>query len=890
MDELAKYITSDADIAFEYELFEHPNDELIWKRYLNHIKKEYEGPELNNTNRVAFIYERFLNNVSNKIELWLEYIAFLKNIEPLGSPKLLNIFQLALSKLTRDNVEKKITLWINYLNYLFEADNLQLFDKEFTKCMRSLPLDRHVEIWECTVLTYIKNKYQDSILYFDQNDEVTNHEFSLEQEEEKEKEEETYGEDPNELYYIGKMLGIPVEMEEEIIPDNWSALYLFRYAILIKNKIDSHTDLEKIYKVLRFTNDFEIIKDFLQEFIFPWKRPDVLYYKYLDCLMNLLGTDASPDVIDFEKKIKEALEQYPSSDWIFVKLLARFYIRAGTYNHFVGFIDSILSIVGGSNGSRTLKCFNVIYEYYIHVEEKIIEILINIKEDDWKESIREKISTHFQKLEKLINEYALKLNSFKLKDDINNISLWTSRVKLGNNIAEKQKFYEEAMLAINPWKIKIKGELGHFLCEYSRIFENSLESFREAMNTLVKIPFRYIDDLELLYIKWANLEIKYGEMNNAIKVVKYALKYPEDFEKYSSNSETLLNRYYNVRDNGENSGDEKVPAQVILPIRSFKLWDFLLKLELAFQYTEQQEIIEIFEAMIKMKVAKPITFVMYSDYLSNLSDNNQELFANVVRKVYERAISHFNGSSVVLQQMYEIYLDSALKNYKYMQNTNDRELLRELFDDIFTNLSLKHHLDCSNFYLKNGEVETTLGNFHFAFENVYLKGIKDNHVSIDNKITLWNHLLKLSKSHLSLDITRSLYEECLLSIPNSKCADFIIDFAKLEIAVNEFTRARAILKYGVQLASVLTFAKVWDFWREFELDHGDRNTFKDILKLKRSTEEKFVIETEKISNMGDNIQFVSSGTVGGNAPSSNKKDKTHTSPSSLTNNEIELEL
>jgi len=56
---------------------------------------------------------------------------------------------------------------------------------------------------------------------------------------------------------------------------------------------------------------------------------------------------------------------------------------------------------------------------------------------------------------------------------------------------------------------------------------------------------------------------------------------------------------------------------------------------------------------------------------------------------------------------------------------------------------------------------------------------------------------------------------------------------QLERKLGEVDRARAILRHGASLADPRTSKPFWDAWNEFEVRHGNEDTFREMLRIKR---------------------------------------------------------
>jgi len=61
----------------------------------------------------------------------------------------------------------------------------------------------------------------------------------------------------------------------------------------------------------------------------------------------------------------------------------------------------------------------------------------------------------------------------------------------------------------------------------------------------------------------------------------------------------------------------------------------------------------------------------------------------------------------------------------------------------------------------------------------------------------------------------------------------------METGLNEIDRARAVLSYGAQMADPRRNDAYWKAWNEFEISHGNEETFREMLRIKRSVEASF---------------------------------------------------
>ena len=70
-------------------------------------------------------------------------------------------------------------------------------------------------------------------------------------------------------------------------------------------------------------------------------------------------------------------------------------------------------------------------------------------------------------------------------------------------------------------------------------------------------------------------------------------------------------------------------------------------------------------------------------------------------------------------------------------------------------------------------------------------------------------------------------------------------------------RARAIYAYGAQSADPRRMPEFWKDWNDFEISHGNEDTFREMLRVKRSVEAAFstidynIMSSENVDTMSD---------------------------------------
>ena len=72
----------------------------------------------------------------------------------------------------------------------------------------------------------------------------------------------------------------------------------------------------------------------------------------------------------------------------------------------------------------------------------------------------------------------------------------------------------------------------------------------------------------------------------------------------------------------------------------------------------------------------------------------------------------------------------------------------------------------------------------------------------------------------------------------------------MEVALNEVDRARVILSHGSQVCDPRVMKSFWQHWKDFEVQHGNEDTFKEMLRVQRSVKASY-LSSHYIENLDD---------------------------------------
>lgn len=112
---------------------------------------------------------------------------------------------------------------------------------------------------------------------------------------------------------------------------------------------------------------------------------------------------------------------------------------------------------------------------------------------------------------------------------------------------------------------------------------------------------------------------------------------------------------------------------------------------------------------------------------------------------------------------------------------------------------------------------------------------------------MYTFYIAKTASSFGLPATRAIYETAIQSLPDRSSASLCLRFASLERKLGEIDRARAIYKYASQFCDPRLHVNFWREWNSFEVEHGSEDTFREMLRVKRSTMALYNTETSYLA-------------------------------------------
>ena len=194
-------------------------------------------------------------------------------------------------------------------------------------------------------------------------------------------------------------------------------------------------------------------------------------------------------------------------------------------------------------------------------------------------------------------------------------------------------------------------------------------------------------------------------------------------------------------------------------------------------------------------------------------------------QIYERGLELF--SYPVAFELWNLYLTKAV------ERRMDLERLRDLFEQAIDGCPAKF---CKVLYLMYGNLEEERGLARHAMR-IYDRASRE--VSDEDRVDVFTFYITKAAANFGLTATRPIYERAVELLPDKEAKDMCIKFAEMERRLGEIDRARAIYGHASQFCDPRTNPNYWAMWEAFEVQHGNEDTFKEMLRIKRSVQAQY---------------------------------------------------
>ncbi|KAK4103562.1 TPR-like protein [Parathielavia hyrcaniae] len=509
--------------------------------------------------------------------------------------------------------------------------------------------------------------------------------------------------------------------------------------------------------------------------------------------------------IDVERIIRSGIERFSDQRGKLWSGLATYWIRRRNFEKARDVFEEGITTV------MTVRDFTLVFDSYTEFEESIIGALMEVASARAEKGVVDEaadfeLDIRMMRFEHLMDRRAFLVNDVLLRQNPNNVAEWEKRVALwGDNKQEVVQTYTNAIAAIQPKKAI--GPFHQLWANYAKFYENGgdLRNARIIMEKAVKVPFKSVAELADMWIEWAEMELRNENFDEAVRIMAKAVQAPK-------------------RSTVDYFDETLSPQQRVH--KSWKLWSFYVDLVESVSTLEETK--KVYERIFELRIATPQTVVNYANLLE------EHKYFEESFKIYERGLDLF--SYPVAFELWNLYLTKAV----------DRKISIERLRDLFEQAVL----DCPPkfakvIYLMYGNLEEERGLARHAMR-IYERATRA--VSDEDRADMFNFYITKSASNFGLPSTRPIYERAIATLPDSEARDMCLKFADMEKRLGEIDRARAIYGHASQFCDPRTNPDFWTKWEQFEVQHGNEDTFKEMLRIKRSVQAQYNTDVNFIAS------------------------------------------
>ncbi|KAL3522152.1 hypothetical protein ACH5RR_014986 [Cinchona calisaya] len=407
------------------------------------------------------------------------------------------------------------------------------------------------------------------------------------------------------------------------------------------------------------------------------------------------------------------------------------------------------------------------------------------------------VDLRLARLENLMDRRPELANSVLLRQNPHNVEQWHRRVKLFEGNPTKQILtYTEAVRTIDP--MKAVGKPHTLWVAFAKLYEShkDIANARVIFDKAVQVNYKTVDHLASVWCEWAEMELRHKNFKGALELMRRATAEPS----------------VEVKRRVAADGNEPVQMKIH---KSLRLWTFYVDLEESLGTLESTR--AVYERILDLRIATPQIIINYAMLLED-----HKYFEDAF-KVYERGVKIFKYPHA--KDIWVTYLSKFVKRY----GKSKLERARELFEHA---VEVAPAEVVKPLYLQYAKLEEDFGLAKRAMR-VYDQATKA--VPAAEKLSMYEIYIARAAEIFGVPKTREIYEQAIESgLPDRDVKVMCLKYAELEKSLGEIDRARALYKHASQFADPRSDPEFWLKWHEFEVQHGNEDTFREMLRIKRS--------------------------------------------------------
>ncbi|CAK9293608.1 unnamed protein product [Gordionus sp. m RMFG-2023] len=525
--------------------------------------------------------------------------------------------------------------------------------------------------------------------------------------------------------------------------------------------------------------------------------------------------------IKIDPIIRSGIKRFSNEKGKLWNSLADYYIRAGHFEKARDiYEEAILDIM-------TVRDFTQVFDAYSQFEESSINKIMELSSDsDLTEAEDNELELRLARLENLMERRLLLLNSVLLRQNPHNVHEWLKRVKLYDGDDQQIILtFEDAIKTVNEPKLTV-GRLSDLWIAYADFYEKQAgtppSNHAELANETAEA-----DSDNITHTKFLNLarqiysravkDSRYAKVDHLAQVWCSSVEMEIRWENYDKALDILqkASTPYMGSTIATNYFDETETVQARVH-KCLKIWALYADLEESFGTFNSTK--AVYDRIIELRIATPQIIMNYGLFLE------ENRYFEEAFKAYEKGIALFKWPNVY--DIWNTYLSKFVERY----GGTKLERARDLFEQCLEHCPPKF---AKSIYLLYAKLEEDYGLSRHAM-SVYDRATL--HVLPTQKYEMFQIYIERAARIFGLPKTRTIYQKAIEVLPNNQAREMCLQFSELECKLGEIDRGRAIYAHGSQMADPRTNPEYWQIWKEFEVKHGNEDTVREMLRIRRSVQ------------------------------------------------------
>ena len=774
---------TDQDLIFEENVLQNPYVEDVWDKYIQFLVSTTNS----SSTKLLTIHERAVKANPKSRNLWLRYLRWrmnaLKTASTLTSP-----------------LDEELEQQYNKLNLVFE------------RCIANMESPGDFEIWEL----YIKSLWQDQCSVTKTRRACDRALQSLDITEHSKFWSSLY------LPFIRSSDKIPIETACRVYRRyvQFEPQHVEEYISFLKNRGRVAESSQRLVEILNDETFVSLLN----------KSKHQMWLELCDLITKNVNNTSVNNTEDGKKInvsaiLRTAIKKFTDEVGKLWASLADYYIRRGLFEKARDIYEEGLESV------MTVRDFSLIFDAYAAFEENVLSSKM-MQEEEEEEEENDEIELRLARLEHLMERRPILLSSVMLRQNPHNVHEWLKRISLLSSSSSKE-IVSTYSLAIQTVDAKASiGSISQVWIDFAKFYEvhGDLDNARVIFEKATKSPnFKSVDELATIWCEYAEFELRNKNFKQALTLMKRVLFVNHNKEKRINNASNTTKGEYDAL-----LVQEKVH-------KSIKLWMFYCDLEESIS-PENARI--VYERILDLRIATPQIILNYAAMLQ------ESKFFEDSFHVYERGVNLFKFPHSI--DIWRAYLTQFVDRFQ----DKKVERARDLFEQCCEQAPPK---DCKEFFLEYAKLEEQFGLSKRAMD-IYDQALTKMK-SASDKIEVLDIYVKRAMDFFGVGKVRSIYEKIIEDdddddddndddgttkkkkkknrLDDNSTKIICVKYAELEVSLGEIDRARALYTHASQFSNPAQDGTFWGQWNDFEVKNGNEDTFRDMLRVKRSVAASF---------------------------------------------------